>query len=414
MTLEADTRFGERRVKRSGGNGLDRRTEDQVRRVERLFQYRFGGRPLLVRSPGRINLIGEHTDYNEGFVLPGAVDRAMVLAVGPRPNRRCRLHAADFEADFEADLDHLAPAGLGWPDYLLGVAAVLERAGHRLDGFDCALGGDLPAGAGLASSAAVTAGLAFALNELFGLGLDRLSLARLAQRTEQESAGVRCGLMDPYANLFGREDTLLLLDCCALTHREIPFAFPRVEIVLCDTGVRHRLAGSEYNLRRRQGEAGVMALRAAGLAVDSLRNVTVGQLEDLRAVLDPVVWRRCRHVVTENGRVEAAVADLERGELEALGQRLAESHRSLRDDYEVSCPELDTLVDIAAAHPAVIGSRMMGGGFGGCTVSLVRSAGEKDFRTLIRREYLRRTGRETVVHRCRLGAGTRLVLPETS
>ena len=384
---------------------------DQARRIEDRFRARFGGRPLLVRSPGRVNLIGEHTDYNEGFVLPGAVDRALVLAVAPRPDRRCRLHAADLGAEYEGDLDRLAPSGPGWPDYLLGVAAALERAGHRLGGFDCVLGGDLPAGAGLASSAAVTAGLAFGLNALFELGQDRLALARAAQQAEQDFAGVRCGLMDPFVNLFGHENRLLLLDCRSMTHREIPFALPEVEIVLCDTGVRHRLAGSEYNFRRAQCEAGVAALKATGLEVESLRDVNLDLLDACRTVLDPVAWRRCRFVVEENARVQAAAADLERGDLDALGRRMAESHRGLRDGYEVSCRELDALVDIAAAHPAAIGSRMMGGGFGGCTINLVRTGGRDGFVAAIRREYSHLSGREAAIHLCRIGPGTQRIEP---
>ena len=374
--------------------------------IRALFQERFGGHPLVVRSPGRVNLIGEHTDYTEGFVLPAAIDRAIVLAVGRGAGRCCRLFAADLDDAVEVDLAALAHSEKGWPNYLLGVVDQLQRREIELPGFDCAFGGDIPIGAGLSSSAALEAGLAFALNEIFGIGLERLALARLAQRAEHEFVGVRCGIMDQFVNLFGAPGHALKLDCRSLGYERVPFADPDLCIVLCDTGVRHALAGSEYNLRRAQCEAGVAALRAADPAIHSLRDVSSGQLVAQRGALDPVVYRRCHHVLSENARLLAGCEELRRGDVAAFAARLWESHASLRDDYEVSCPELDALVEIAAGVEGVLGARMMGGGFGGCTINLVRQQAVPALETAVSQAYPRCTGRSARVFVTHITGGT--------
>jgi galactokinase len=377
--------------------------------VRARFRSAFGAEPLVVRSPGRVNLIGEHTDYNEGFVLPATVDRAITLAVAPNGGRRYRLLAVDLAETHESEQAALVPSDRGWPNYLLGVVAQIRRDGPDVPGFDCAFGGDIPLGAGMSSSAAIAAGIAFALNEQFVLGLDRIALARIAQAAEHEFAGVRCGIMDQFVNLFGAAGHALKLDCRSLEYELVPFAFAELRIVLCDTGVKHALASSEYNLRRRQCEAGVRELRRSIPAIRSLRDVEPGLLEARRAEIEPVVYRRCRFVLEENARLLAGCADLARGDLVAFGGRMAGSHAGLRDDYEVSCPELDALVEIARPLPGVIGTRMMGGGFGGCTVNLVQAGAVESFAAAVQHDYRRRCGHETRVFVTRIAAGTAIV-----
>jgi galactokinase len=377
--------------------------------VRARFRSAFGVEPLVVRSPGRVNLIGEHTDYNEGFVLPAAVDRAITLAIAPGPGRRCRVLATDLDETHECGVDTLAPSGKGWPNYLLGVVDQLRRRGIDVSGFDCAFGGDIPLGAGMSSSAAIAAGLAFGLNELLALGLDRVALARIAQAAEHEFAGVRCGIMDQFVNLFGAAGHALKLDCRSLAYELVPFAYADVRIVLCDTGVRHALASSEYNLRRQQCESGVNVLRRANPAIRSLRDVEPGELAAHRSSLDPTVYRRCRFVLEENARLLAGCGDLARGDLAAFGGRMCGSHVGLRDDYEVSSPELDALVEIARQLPGVLGARMMGGGFGGCTINLVRDGAVDAFAGAVAREYRRRCDRETRVFVTTIAGGTAVV-----
>jgi len=355
--------------------------------IGELFRRRFGSDPAVYRSPGRVNLIGEHTDYNEGFVLPGAVDRAMLLALARRDDRRVRLFAADLNEEHEADLDRLEPVPSGWANYLLGVADQLQKAGHPVGGFDCAFGGDIPVGAGLSSSAAIAAGAAFALNDVFGLGVDLLGLARVAQRGEQEFAGVRCGIMDQFVNLHGREGFLLRIDCRSLEAEPVPFDFPDHRIVLCDTGVKRELASSAYNDRRAQCEEGVAVIRRYRPEVRALRDVTPEMLAAHADEMDETVARRCDFVVRENARVIRAAGDLVRRDLGSFGRQMFASHAGLRDEYEVSCPELNTLVDAAARTRGVLGARMMGAGFGGCTVNLVSAVRVDAFADEMRRVY---------------------------
>ncbi|MCX5789856.1 MAG: galactokinase [Elusimicrobia bacterium] len=335
--------------------------------VSRVFREEFGREPLLVRSPGRINLIGEHTDYNEGFVLPAAIEQAIFVALAPREDQRCRLIATDFDERHEGRLDGAMQPNGSWPDYINGVAAEFLKAGLRLKGFDCVVGGDVPTGAGMSSSAAMECAAAFGLNELFGLGLDRLALIKLAQRAENEFVGVRCGIMDQFASVLGRAGHVIRLDCRSLQYEYVPFKLDGLRVVLFDTGVKHSLAGSEYNTRRAQCETGA---RLAG--VRSLRDATLEGLRERVRPKDELVFRRCAYVVEENLRLQAACRDLAAGDLAAFGRKMFETHEGLRREFEVSCPELDFLVEQVKSDAAVLGARMMGGGFGGCTVNLIR------------------------------------------
>jgi galactokinase len=372
------------------------------------FQKHFGGRPLLVVSPGRVNLIGEHTDYNEGFVLPGATDKAIVFAAAPRTDAVCHFVSRDLDQEFRCALDSLHRSPLRWPDYLQGVIDQFLRAGHRIRGFNCVFGGDIPIGAGMSSSAAIEGGLAFALNAMFNLGLDGVTLVKLAQKAENEFVGVRCGIMDQFINIHGREKKVLKLDCRSLCYEHFPFERDDLRIVVSDTLVRRELAGSEYNVRRRQCEEGVNLLRKYGSGISSLRDVTQGLLREHQAEFDPVVYRRCDYVVRENIRVEEACVDLLRGDFKSFGERMYESHAGLRDDYEVSSAELNTLVDAAAPVPGVLGSRMMGAGFGGCTISLVESAAVPEFEARVGGAYEAAVGKLPKIHVIKIEAGTHL------
>ncbi|HYA48497.1 MAG TPA: galactokinase [Burkholderiales bacterium] len=373
------------------------------------FRKHFAGTPLLVVSPGRVNLIGEHTDYNEGFVLPGATDKAIVFAVSPRTDDVCHFVSRDFDQEFRCELDALHRSPLRWPDYLQGVIDQFLRAGHKVKGFNCVFGGDIPVGAGMSSSAAIEGGLAFALNAMFRLGLDSLSLVKLAQKAENEFVGVRCGIMDQFINIHGRERKVLRLDCRSLGYEYFPFEREDLRIVVSDTLVRRELAGSEYNVRRQQCEDGVRFLRQYDPAIRSLRDVSQGLLHEHQTEIDPVVFKRCDYVIRENIRVEEACIDLVRGDFKSFGQRMYDSHNGLRDDYEVSSAELNALVEAAARVPGVLGSRMMGAGFGGCTISLVESGAVPEFEARVGREYEAAMGQRPKIHVIRIEAGTHLV-----
>ena len=381
----------------------------RVRPVLSRFKELFRDEPLLVRSPGRVNLIGEHTDYNEGFVLPAAVDKAIIFAVAPRKGPLGVLHALDLGQDHEFEIARPVRSDKGWPNYLMGVVDQLGKAGAKVGGFACVFGGDIPIGSGMSSSAAIEAGLAFALNRIFGLGLDPLAIVKLAQRAENEFVGVRCGIMDQFINIFGRSKSVLKLDCRSLDYRYFPFEKDDLRIVLCDTLVKRELAASEYNVRRGQCEAGVRLLAKHAPGLRSLRDVSVALLETHRAEFDPVIYKRCDYVVREDLRVEDACSDLEKGDYTAFGRRMNGSHDGLRDDYQVSCRELDVLVDAAREVPGVLGARMMGAGFGGCTINLVEEPAVGALREKAARSYMDKFGREPKFYISGLRSGTDII-----
>jgi galactokinase len=375
------------------------------------FFRRFGrkGDVVVVRSPGRINLIGEHTDYNDGFVLPGAVNRSLNFVISKRNDTKCRLYAADLGAGFDFDVARPVRSTRRWANYLIGVVDQFRRSGYKVDGFDCRFGGDIPIGAGLSSSAAIEAGLAFALNEVFGLGVDRVRLAKVAQKSEHEFVGVMCGIMDQFANLLARKDSVFKLDCRTLEYEYIPFSSERYCIALCDTGVKHELANSEYNRRRQQCESSVNKIASLGYPVFKLRDVSFDMLENCRAELDPDDYEKCRYVLEENVRVDSACDALKKCEYKKLGLLLYASHEGLRSKYKVSCEELDYLVETASHIEGVLGARMMGAGFGGCTINLVEKDAMRDFQARIKSEYERKTGEVPKVYECKLVAGSEVV-----
>ncbi|QGM96350.1 galactokinase [Methylocystis parvus] len=369
-----------------------------------LFERRFGRAPKLFRAPGRVNLIGEHTDYNDGFVLPAALDLATYVAIAPRQDRLLHAHSENLNADFAVDLD-AAPGPAGdWRDYVVGVALELEKSNYRLCGADMVIMSVLPMGSGLSASAALEAAVGYAMLSVANRPVDRLALAKICQRAENEFVGMRCGVMDQFISCHGVEGSALLLDCRSLEARPIPLD-PTVRVLVCNTMVHHQLAGSEYNLRRQDCETAVALLAKSINGVTALRDVSVNELDKHAADLPPVIFKRARHVVTENARVLAAVAALEASDFAEAGRLMNASHESLRDDYEVSCPELDLMVELSRAAPGVFGARMTGGGFGGCTVSLVDARAADRFAESVGPAYERMTGLRPMIFSCYPGPG---------
>ena len=358
--------------------------------LEQKFREVYGTDPeIVVRAPGRVNLIGEHTDYNQGFVLPAAIDRYVGYAGRKRTDRRVYAHSTDFHSNAVFDLDRIQrdPA-VSWSNYLRGVSKYLEGAGYRLPGADLTFGGDVPREAGLSSSAAVEMGAAAVWAGLAGFELRPVEIIKLTQQAENDFVGVPSGIMDQFVSALGRANHALFLDCRDLSFRHVPLR-AGVSIVVCNSGVKRELAHSEYQIRVRQCREAVTRLRNTGLAIQSLRDVEPEDLENARHALTEVLMKRARHIVTENLRVLRAVKALEAGDLEQFGTLMNLSHDSLRDDYEVSCRELDTLVELAWEQPGVLGARMTGGGFGGCTVNLVHEARCDAFEAAIREGYRR-------------------------
>jgi galactokinase len=363
----------------------------------------------LVRAPGRVNLIGEHTDYNDGFVLPIAIDRAITIALVPTDDRRVSVTLADGGEAAGFDLDAIGSRRGHWIDYVAGTAWAMAAEGLPLTGFRGLLASDLPQGAGLSSSAALELASALALSGGAEPATDRLTLARIAQRAENEHVGMRCGLMDQFASSHGVDGAAVLLDCRSLDYRGVALPLEHAAIVVCHSGSARRLDGSAYNERRAQCDAAVAVLAGRHPQVRSLRDVTPSILDSADADLEPLLAKRARHVVGENERVLATVAALETGDLETAGRLLGASHASLRDLYEVSSTELDALVEIAEAVPGVYGSRLTGAGFGGCTVTLVRREAVRALSEAVAESYPRRTGLSPTVFEVRPAQGARVL-----
>ena len=347
----------------------------------------------VFRAPGRVNLIGEHTDYNDGFVLPAAIDFSTKAELQPLKERKLEIYSEEFDEYVELNLDGEFPRPTGhWSDYVIGVAVTLENAGHRLKGARLRIQSDIPLGAGLSSSAAIEVVTAYSLVQHSRLDIDRTELAKLCQKSENEFVGARVGIMDQFVSLNGRANCALLLDCSSLDFKlfELPES---IRLVICNTMVKHELAGSEYNKRRSECEAGLQMLSKFVQGITALRDVSVVQLEEHHEALPELIYRRCRHVITENARVLAAAGALEAFNIISFGLLMNESHRSLRDDYEVSCRELDVMVALAQEFRGVYGARMTGGGFGGCTINLVDSDRVQSFKAHMAEGYYKATKR---------------------
>lgn len=327
---------------------------------------------ILIESPGRINLIGEHTDYNNGFVLPSAIDKKINLSFRRNHTENfCRLYSDTYKTGFEFHLDRQFTKGEGWENYILGVVDQIQKLGKHLEGFDCIIESKLPVGAGISSSAALECGIATGLNELFELELTPLEIVKLSQKAENEFVGNNCGIMDQYASVMSKKHHLIMLDCESLDAEYIPADFDNCKLLLLNTNVSHNLADSEYNTRREECESGVKTIRQEYPEVNSLRDVSFKMLEKFREQLIPVIYKRCEYVLEENKRVIEAARNLKNSKLKKFGELMYASHEGLQHKYEVSCPELDFLVDYSRDKDFIYGSRMMGGGFGGCTLNLI-------------------------------------------
>jgi galactokinase len=368
--------------------------------VIQRFRERYGEEPaFLVRAPGRVNLIGEHTDYNDGFVLPIAIDRAIWVALHPRPDRHVVAYSLDYDETIAFDLNGFQHEEAGWGEYVKGVAWALQEEGHKLAGWEGVIGGDVPRGAGLSSSAAVELAVAQAFAAASDLAWNPMLMARLGQRVENEWVGVNCGIMDQMVVASAQEGAALLIDCRTLDTEQVPLP-EQTTVAVLDTGTRRGLVDSAYNERRAQCE---QAARFFG--VPALRDVDFTTFEQKAEALDAVARRRARHVITENARTLAAADALRLGDTTRVGALMNASHASLRDDFEVSSRELDMMADIAQAHPACYGARMTGAGFGGCGVALVDAQQAIPFAEAVAEEYRAQTDLAPQVYLCRASAG---------
>jgi galactokinase len=358
-----------------------------VEKVVATFKQKFKSQPILFISPGRINLIGEHVDYNGGFVMPSAIDKYMIFALAASGSERCNVYAADYEEGVNFSVNDLNP-GQTWVNYLMGVIDGLQRSGHAPQGVDCVFGSNIPAGAGLSSSAALCSGFGFALNKIYRLGQSRLDLAKIGQTAEHNFLGVNVGIMDEYASLFSHHASVLMLDCRSLTHDIIPVTFNEYQILLIDTNVKHSLASSAYNERREACEQGLLIIADTNEKISSLRDVPLELLISSKDKMTKDVFEKCLFVVEEIDRTQKAAALLKKGDLAAFGNLMYDSHRGLSELYKVSCEESDKLVAWASEHRGkVLGARQMGGGFGGCTINIVRKDFKEEFQQIIQKKY---------------------------
>ncbi len=387
-----------------------------VDEVLNKFRELYKETPLLVCSPGRVNFIGEHTDYNLGFVLPAAINKAVYFAITPRSDEKCHLHALDLNDYFEHQVSSIKyPESVikhqekNWVNYLLGVIDQLKRAGYKINGFNCVFGGDIPIGAGLSSSAALEAGLAFALNHIFMLEIEKLDLVKIAQKSENEFVGVQCGIMDQFANIFGKDENVLRIDCRSLEYEYFPFDFPNISVVLFDTKVSHSLASSEYNIRRSECSSGVKRIRKDFSNINSLRDISIELLQQYENKFDKIIYKRCKYVIEENSRLQEACKSLTCHDLKSFGYFMYRTHEGLRSEYEVSCPELDYLVEESKNFPQVYGARMMGGGFGGCTINLIENDSVAEVSKMIMDKYKCKFGKEGKVYITKINNGTGVI-----
>ncbi|MGA9966952.1 MAG: galactokinase [Terriglobales bacterium] len=379
-------------------------------RLKALFAERYGAIPSIYRAPGRVNLIGEHTDYNDGFVMPAALDLYTYVAVSPRPDRRLRIYSENLGEACELELDLIRPGRSGhWSDYVRGIAGVLESSGYRLRGADLAIMSEVPLGAGLSSSAALEVSTGFALLSSSQISVDLTTVAKMCQQAEHLYAEMRCGIMDQFISCHGRAGHALMLDCRSLDFQLLPIP-PQVRLMVCNTMVRHEHASSGYNIRRHECEVGFRALSEVLPGIRALRDVTLDDLENHSNRLSDVIYKRVRHAVTENDRVKKAAIALETGEIAEFGRLMADSHRSLRDDYEVSTLELDLMVELSNGQEGVYGARMTGGGFGGCTISLVEAAHAQEVQQRLEQGYEARKGRRPTILICETSDGAGAVL----
>jgi galactokinase len=380
-------------------------------KVAQKFRELYSEEPMIVKSPGRINIIGEHTDYNDGFVLPAAIDKAAYLAISLRDDDEIHLMADDLNEKFSISINDLKPVrAISWPNYILGAVAQFQKKGVALRGFNALLASDVPIGAGLSSSAAVECATVFALDELLHTQLNKIEMVKMAQIAEHEYPGVMCGIMDQFASMMGKLDHVIKLDCRSLQYDYVPFKLDGIKILLLDTNVKHSLASSEYNTRRKECAQAVAWIQEHEPQVHSLRDATEAMLDKYVLPKDKLIDRRARFIVQEIDRLLKACEDLQQGDINAMGKKMFETHDGLSKMYEVSCDELDYLVDFVRKNDAVIGARMMGGGFGGCTINLVKEHAVESLVHEISAKYLEHCGKKTSAYVVSISDGTHQIL----
>lgn len=358
-----------------------------IQEIKQTFIEKFGMQPVMIKSPGRVNLIGEHTDYNDGFVLPAAVNKAIYFAIKPNNLAMFRFYSFDLDESYETKIDAIEKCDKQWANYLLGVIAQFVNDGEKIAGFDCVFGGDIPLGAGMSSSAALEGGLAFAINQLYTCNYSTLELVKFSQKAEHDYAGVQCGIMDQFAVMHGKANQVIKLDCRSYEYELFPLDMSDFMLILVNTGVKHSLASSAYNTRRNECKAGVELLKKYDASISSLRDVSLDFIQKHESEFDATVFKRCTYVIEENQRLQKACDALLETDFIEFGQQMYASHYGLKDKYEVSCHELDFLVNIAENVDGVIGARMMGGGFGGCTINLVKKEAVETFKNQIIASY---------------------------
>lgn len=385
---------------------MENQHKNLIHQTVALFQNTFHEKPrFCVTAPGRVNLIGEHTDYNDGFVLPAAIDKFIIIAASLRNDRKLAVYSDHYFMLAEFSLDYLAPSKeVFWANYIIGVASFLQRTGHTLRGANLFVAGDIPQKAGLSSSAALEMAAAYTFLSLNDLEHPELDVIKLCQQVENEFVGVQCGIMDQFISCLGKQNHALLLDCRTLEYEHVPISGD-TKLLVCNTNVLRELAASEYNRRREECELGVQQLSAALKGIQALRDVSLEQLSQHQHLLSPSIQKRCHHVISENERVVQAVQALKQGDLAALGSLMYQSHFSLKNYYEVSCDELDTVVDICAECEGVYGARMTGAGFGGSAICLVHNKFVNEVVERLTREYPEKVGQEPEIYTCHIVNG---------
>lgn len=373
------------------------------------FAKRFKGNPIIVKSPGRINLIGEHTDYNEGFVLPATIDKAIYFLISPNDIEQFRFYSYNLNDYYETDTDNIGPSEKHWANYLLGVIAQFVKDGKSINGFDCVFGGDIPIGAGMSSSAAIECGLAYAINYIQKFDYSNLQLVKFSQKAEHEYAGVMCGIMDQFAIIHGQKNKAIKLDTRSLQYELFSIDLPEHKFVLVNTGVKHSLASSEYNKRRNECEIGVQIMKKYNAFINSLRDISLDEIQKHKKEFDEIVFDRCSYVIEENLRLEQACNALKTSNLFEFGRQMYGSHQGLKEKYDVSCKELDQLVDIAKNTNGVLGARMMGGVFGGCTINLISKNSIRNFKNAIFENYKTPDGNAPEIIEVNIGGGVQLI-----
>ena len=378
-------------------------------KIESIFHQKFEGQPLIVRSPGRINIIGEHVDYNGGYVLPAAIDKYIYVAIDKRNDGIIGLYSVNFDVKIEIEINNLKPSN-DFSTYVFGVVDQVIKRGYSISGFNIVIYGDIPVGAGLSSSAALESAVAFAINEVYQLGISKLELVSIAQSAESTFAGVNCGVMDMFASIYGQKDFAIKLDCNSLQFEYMPLVLDGYSLVLFNSNVKHSLASSAYNIRRSQCEAGLNRIKQFLPNVNTFRDVTESHLIEYILPFDKEIFTRCLYVIKEIQRLNDACQHLANGNLQALGQLLYATHDGLSLEYEVSCFELDFLIDEVKGNSNVLGARMMGGGFGGCTINIIKDEAISELIDSLKVNYLKTTGLHLEVIKVQTVNGTEIVV----